>query len=295
MKKLTKTLLIAMLVIGTACTSQAQEEDGKIKVRITKEVDGKKETFEREYTSSEEMREDDEFREFAGDDNDFDFHIDMDGMHEQIIELHEGNGARAFSFSLDNDQGPHKRMKRQTFRGGGRNGFWFGDDDAVIDFRSFDSEEYEEELEEKMAELEERLKGLDKDLKDEIMDSMKEIEEMSSGIFPRKIRRGGISIEDTGNDFGSRGKVDEENKLDIDDMDLMIMNKRLTLRFRVKDAGELTVKVSNKNGKDIYNRYFEEFGGTFSDNIDFSKYSEGKYLLEISKGKKRLTKKIVVD
>ena len=75
----------------------------------------------------------------------------------------------------------------------------------------------------------------------------------------------------------------------------MIMNNRLTLRFRVEDAGELTVKISNEDGKDIYNRYFEKFGGTFSDNIDFSNYSDGKYLLEISKEKKRLTKMIVID
>ena len=104
MNKLFKTLAIVLLVIGTACTSQAQDEDTKIKVKVTKEVDGKKKTFEREYANIHEMRKDSEFREFAGDENDFDIHLDMDGMHERIIELHQGNGARAFSFSMDDNE-----------------------------------------------------------------------------------------------------------------------------------------------------------------------------------------------
>ena len=285
--------MVGMLVTGVACSSQAQK-DSNIRVRITREGDGKKETFEREYASVDEMREDDEYRAFAEGDTDFDFHFDTGGMHERIMELHEGD---TFSFSFDHDDGPHnephKRMQRHRFRGRGGNGFWFGDDDAVIDFRSFDSEEYEEKLKEKMSELEERIKGLDKNLQEEIMESMKEIEEMSSGIF--RIKRGGLSIEDVGDDFGSRGKVDRNNTLEVDDMDFMVMNKRLTLRFRVKEEGEVTIKISNESGKDIYSRYFESFGGTFSDNIDFSKYADGKYLLEVSKDKKRLTKKIVID
>jgi len=287
--------MITLLVAGTACTSQAQDEDSKIKVKITKEVDGKKMTFEKEYANGEEMRSDEEYREFAGDADDFAFHFDMDGMHEKMIELHEDGGARAFSFSFDDDDFPKKHMKRLQLHGGGQNAFWFGDDDAVIDMRGIGFEDYEEELEEKMEELEEKLKGLDKSLREDIMESLEEIQEMNSGIFPRRIKRGGISIQDTGDDFGKRGKVEEKNKLDADDMNFMIMNKRLTLRFGVKEAGELSVKISKEDGKEIYNRYFEKFGGMFSDHIDFSEYSEGNYLLEIAKDKKRLTKKIVID
>ncbi len=295
MNKIIKTLMISLLVAGTACTTQAQDEDDKIKVKITKEVDGKKETFEREYANAEEMMADDEYQEFAGGSTNFDIYFDSDGMHEKMIELYQDGGTRSFSFSFDDDDPRPKHSKRHHFGGGHQNGFWFGDNDAMIDLRSFDSEEYEEEMEEKMAELEEKIKGLDKSLQDDIMDAMKEIEEMSAGIFPRRINRSGISIEDTGSDFGSKGKVDEKNKLDVDDIDFMIIGNRLTMRFRVKDAGELSIKISNEDGKDIYNRYFEKFGGTFSDQIDFSKYSDGKYLLEITQNKKRLTKKIVID
>ena len=294
MNKLTKFLTIALLITGTVCSSQAQD-DSRIKIKITKEVDGKKEIFEREYASADEMRGDEEYQVFSGDDNDFDFQFDMDGVHEQIIELHEGNGAHAFSFSFNDDKGPHKRLKRQHFGGRVENSFWLDDENAVVDFRPFDLEEYEEELEEKMEVLKERIKELDENLQEDILESMKEIEEMSSGIFPKKIRRGGISIEDVGDDFGSRGKVNDKDMLDLDDMDFMIKNNRLTLKFRVEEPGELTFKISNEKGKDIYNRYFEKFGGTFSESIDFSKYSDGKYLLEISKDKKRLTKKIVID
>lgn len=295
MNKLIKTLMITLLVAGTACTSQAQDEDSKVKVKITKEVDGEKQTFEREYASAEEMRKDKEYREFAGGEDQFVFSFDGSGMHERMIELHEDGGARAFSFSFgDDESSPRNHMRNFQFGKGG-SGYVFGDEDAVMDMRAFGFGENEEELEEKMKELEEKLNDLDKDLRKEIMESVEEMQEMTSGIFPRRIKRGGISIQDADDDFGKRGKVEKENKLDSDDMDFIIMNKRLTLRFKIKDAGELTVKISNEAGKNIYNRYFEKFGGAFSDHIDFSNYSEGKYLLEISKDQKRLTKKIVID
>ncbi|MCP4457629.1 MAG: T9SS type A sorting domain-containing protein [Cytophagales bacterium] len=296
MNKLIKTLLITLLVAGTACTSQAQDEDSKIKVTVTKEVDGKKQTFERGYANAAEMQADEEYHEFAGDDKDFNLYFDTDGLHEKLIELHGDGGTRAYSFSFDDDDSrPLRHLKKHEFRnGGGHNSFFYGDDNAIFDLKSFDSEEYEEELEEKMAELEEKLKGLDKNLQKDIMESMEEIEEMSSSLYSRRINRSGISIEDTEGEFGKRGNVDANSKFDIDP-DFMILNSRLTLRFRVEDAGELTVKISNEDGKDIYNRYFEKFGGTFSDNIDFSNYSDGKYLLEITKDKKRLTKMVVID
>ncbi len=165
----------------------------------------------------------------------------------------------------------------------------------MIDFKGWNSEEFEAELDEKMKELQEKMKDLDKNLQEEIMESLKEIESIHAEKgFPKRIHRGGVSIGEVGDEFGKRGKVEDRNKLELDD-NYMIVGKRLTLRFRTPEEGELTVKISNEGGKDIYNRYFESFGGTFSDQIDFSNYSDGKYLLEIELDGKRLTKKIVIE
>lgn len=306
MNKQIKTLMIGLLIVGTAYTSQGQDEDSKIKVKITKTVEGKMPTFERECSHAKvecshvkEMRTGKKCHKFASDSSGFDRHLGMhhSGMRriERMIELNEGDSTQVFSSSFEDNDFPKHHMKCLQLHGGGQNGLWFSDDEAVFDFKMFDSEEYEKKLEEKMAELKEKLKGLDKKLQEDIMDAFKEIEEMSSGVFPRKIKQGGSSIEEVGDDFEKRGKVKEKNKLDAGDMNLRIINKRLTLRFRVKEAGEFTVKISNESGKAIYSRYFEEFEGTFSDTINFSNYSEGKYLFEILKDEKRLTKKIIID
>jgi len=288
--------MITLLVAGTACTSVAQNEDSKIKVKITKEVDGKKQTFEREYDSADEMRADEEYRKFAGDDDNFNFYFGGDDMHERIVELYRnGPGGGAYSFSFGDDESfPRNHMKSFNFGNGG-SGYVFSGDDAAVDFRAFGFGDNEEELEEKMEELEAKLKDLNKDLREEILEAVEEIQELNSGVFPRRIKRSGISIEDVGDDFGSRGKVADKDKLELDNMGFMVMANRLTLRFRVKDAGELSLKITNESGKEIYNRYFEKFGGMFSDKIDFSNYNDGKYLLEIKKDRKRLTKKIVIE
>ncbi len=287
--------MIATLVVGTACTSQAQDDkDKKITIQITKEVDGETKTFKGEYRNEEEMRSDPAFQEFAGDDTNV-FFFNGEGDEDRFIELRSGQGARAFSFNFDDDDFPHRMLRNFHHGQGGPRAFFFGDEDSVIDLRGWNSEEFEAELEEKMKELEEKLQDLDKDLQEDIMDALKEIESIHSEKgFPKRIHRGGISIGEVDDEFGKRGKVDSKNKLELDD-NYMIMGKRLTLRFRTPEEGELSVTVSNENGKDIYNRYFESFGGTFSDQIDFSSYSDGKYLLEIDLDGKRLTKKIVIE
>ena len=290
--------MILLLVAGTACTSQAQQDDEtKIKIKISRNVDGEIKTFEGEYASEEEMLSDPAYREFAGDEDDIAIFFDGDHHFERIMRRHGGPGAHAFSFSFDDEDGPMKHLRNFKFDQGGPGGpgvFWFGDDEAFA--KRFNSEEYEKELAEKMKELEEKMQGLDKKLKEDLMESMKEIEEMSANMMmPHRMRRGGISIEEPGNDFGKKGIVDTKDKLELEDVNYMVMNKRLNLRFRVKSEGEMSVKISNEAGKEIYNRYFEKFNGTFNDDIDFAKYSSGKYLLEISHDKKRLTKKLVID
>lgn len=295
MNKIFKTFMILLLVAGTACTTQAQQDDDKkIKIKISKKIDGETKTFEGEYASEEEMRNDPAYREFAGDEDDFAVFFDGDHHFDKMMRRHGGQGAHAFSFNFDDEDGPARHLRNFQFDQGGPGVFWFGDEDAFP--KRFNSEEYEKELAEKMKELEEKMQGLDKTLKEDLMKSMKEIEEMSASMMmPHRLKRGGVSIEDAGNDFGKRGIVDAKDKLELDDVNYMVMNKSLNLRFKVKNEGEMSVKISNEAGKEIYNRYFENFNGTFNDNIDFAKYSSGKYLLEISHDKKRLTKKLVIE
>jgi len=295
MNNLFKMSVMALLLVGSACTSEAQQNEKKIKVQISKYVEGEEKIFKGEYASEEEMLNDPAYREFAGGDDDFSFFFKGDDF-DKMIKLHKGAGAGTFSFGFDDDFPPMKQLREFQFDGGKPGVFMFGDGEAMAHMRMFDSKEYEAKMEQKMKELEEKMKGLDKDLQEDIMRSMREIEEMNSSLIPHMTKRGGVTVDEVGStDFGKRGVVEPKDKLELDDVNYMVVNKRLNVRFRLQDADELTVRISNEAGKEIYNRYFEKFNGTFDDQIDFNSYSSGKYLLEISQGKKRLTKKLVID
>lgn len=94
-----------------------------------------------------------------------------------------------------------------------------------------------------------------------------------------------------------KGEVNKNSKLELEDLSFYpnpSTTGRFKVRFKVPQEKELSIKVFNLDGKEVYNRYFERFGGTYSESIDLSGQSEGIYLLEISQGDKRITKKIVI-
>ena len=72
-------------------------------------------------------------------------------------------------------------------------------------------------------------------------------------------------------------------------------NGKIKVRFTTPEEGDLSIKVSNLDGREVFSRYFDRFSGIYSESIDLSGQKEGIYLLEIAQGKKRLVKKLVVN
>ena len=281
-------------MLATSLSIQAQDaDDKKIKIRISKQVDGDTKTFEGEYANEEEMINDPAYREFSESDDETAW-LDRQGEMERIPELHQGPSG--FSFDFDEDFFSNLISKSFDFSKSGTHSFFFDDQDAVTDLRGWNGEEFEEKLSEKMEQLEDNLKDLDTETRESIRQSIEDIQELHTSMgTPKRITRSTLSISEVGDDFGEKGKVSENEKLELNEVNLTSARNRLIMKLKPKGEGELSVKISTQSGKDIYNRYFETFGGTFSDTIDFSPYSDGKYLLEIQRGKKRLTKKIVIE
>ena len=101
-----------------------------------------------------------------------------------------------------------------------------------------------------------------------------------------------------GDEFGKKGKVNESDLLELEDLTFYpnpSKNGKIKVRFSTPSENNLSIKVSNLEGKEVFSRYFESFSGRYAETIDLSGQKEGIYLLEISQGKKRLTKKLVVD
>jgi hypothetical protein len=299
MNTASKTLMLALMVLVFACTSHAQD-DSKIKVKITKQIDGETKTFEREYANAEEMNNDPEYQKFSGSDKGMTFTFRGPRDMQRHIEIF-GDGDKTFSWKFDSDEfDGHMDKVREHMKEfrmhKGPGVYMFGDEGDIHIYRR-DFEGKEEELQKKLKELEEKMKGLDKDIQEEIRKSLESLEETYQSMgAPRKIHRGGLSVTDVNEgDFGKKGVVSKSEQLELTDVNFAVMHKRLQMQFRVAQKGELQVKITNSAGKEIYNRYFENYDGRFSDSIDFGKYSPGKYLLEINQGKKRYTRKIEIS
>ena len=273
-------MALALLLAVSMAWAQSKEE-GKIKIEITKEINGEKKTFKGEYNSTEEMRADPQYQEFAGEEEGFNFWFDDDGDADVLLHLdqfknHHGSAFKFFHRDGDDDE-DNNTFFYKHFDGDSMDGFF----DVYLD--DMDMAEYKEKLKDLGIEFE------------MLFDRINDEDGANVQAFVISKR---IKISDVDDEFGKKGKVEESNVLDLEDLVFFpnpSSNGRIKVRFKLPEEGELSIKVSNLDGKEVFSRYFERFGGTYSEMIDLSGQKDGIYLLEIGQGKKRLTKKIVIN
>ena len=257
----------------------AQSDESKIVVEITKDVNGERKTFKGEYDSTEEMKADPQYQEFAGEEEGFNFWFDTDDRSDIFLHLDQFQNRNGSSFhffkSDDGDDGSSYFFKH--FDGDSVDGFF----DIHLD--GMDMDEYKEKMEELGINLDAILNRLDDNGEN---DKVK--------VFVSK----NLKITDVDDEFGKKGVVSENNILKLDELDFSpnpSSNGRFKVRFKLPEEGELDIEVSNLDGKTVFSRHFDRFGGTYSEMIDLSGQKDGIYLLEITQGKKRLTRKIVIN
>lgn len=287
--------LIAVLIVSTA---DAQKKD-EIKVKITKEIDGETKTLEKTYSSEEEMKADPEFREMTGE-NEFYFNFSGAGTNA-MIEIEElkrhaeemaKEGKRAYSFHFSDEEE------------GEPNVFFFGENGEGEFLQEFhedfqwEMEEHKEMIHEQMKKIKEELENINEE---ELKEEMKKLEdllkEQHTKSFHIRIDKR-VRVEDVdGDEFGKKGRVSDSNLLELDGLNFFPnpSDGRFRLRFKVPSEGPLDIKVFSLDGKEVYSRSFERFGGIYSEAVDLSDEEKGIYLMEISQGKKRLTKKIAIS
>ncbi|MEO9475473.1 MAG: T9SS type A sorting domain-containing protein [Cyclobacteriaceae bacterium] len=289
-KTFTKQLLGLFLILMYAGVSaQDAEGDGKIVLEITKEVNGEKKTFKGEYENEAQMRADPNYKEFVGEDGDFNFGfhgVDHNNIAIDIQKLMDQNG---FNFSFDTDSGP-KAI--------------FGFDSAMVFDFSKDMEQMAEEMQRMGANVQAfRLDG-DTGMAWVFGDSSNnavqnhvrvfgDMDESGDAMVMKKLK----IIEIDGDEFGKKGKVKDSESLELESLDYYPnpSTGSFKLRFKVPQQGELSVKVYDLDGKEVFSRYFNQFGGTYSESLDLTDQSAGVYLLEVQLDKKRLTRKIVIE
>lgn len=269
-------LFVALMVLQLAV--YAQPDDGKIIVEITKDVNGEKETFKGEYENADQMRSDPSYKEFAGEDEGFNFWIDTDGDEDAFLQIDQFKDKNKSFYHFFHGSGDDEDAFFFKQLDGDSSGGFFS-----FNFDGFDSEALKERMEKLGVEMNMIFRNRDN-------------EGTRSSASAMNSKR--VKVLDVENEFGKRGRVDTGNMLALNDLAFSpnpSSNGRFKVRFKLPEEGELNICVSNLDGKAVFTRYFERFGGTYSEMIDLSGQKEGIYLLEISQGKKRLTKKIVIN
>lgn len=288
MKKiLTKPMLgfLFMVLLGLYSVAQEKkEEKDQISIRITREEDGDIKTLEKTYSSEKELKTDPELREFMGEEDKVSF-----WFSDEIspgLENFDLDKSR-FMFSFDGHEVFTDRMRHLP--------------DSLF-------EEFDKIMQERMKDMHKNdvttfRFGFDEDcfaLPDSAMRYMafrSPRHENSNTHFENiVIKRIRIS-EEIGDDFGKKGQVKPSDKLELDGLRYYpnpSPNGRFKLKFQTPIEGELSIKIYNLDGKEIFNRYFETYNGLYSEAIDLSGQEVGVYLLEVALDGKRLTRKIAI-
>jgi hypothetical protein len=67
------------------------------------------------------------------------------------------------------------------------------------------------------------------------------------------------------------------------------------LKFNLEQKGEVTVKVMDIMGKEVYKETILDFGGMYDNEVNLSGHEKGVYVLQIVQNKKVLSRKILIE
>lgn len=297
---LTLTLLLMLLLTGL---SKAQ--DNEVKIEISRNVNGEKQTFTKTYDSEEAMKNDKELKEFMGDDNHVQFWFGSDNANIQAFNFEDlGQQMQNFSFRYghEDEENGHSFM------------FLSDEDSAFSKQFSLQMKDMAKHLQLGVStQLQDMQQNMIIDLQQNgsfvynFGDSAEQFssfqilkdndEDGQQKVFCFRLSHS-VSITDDTSEFGTKGSVPASKKLELNDLKYYpnpAPNGQFELRFDVEEPGELRISIYNMEGKEVFNRYFEQINGNYAETIDLSNQSEGIYLLEIEKDGKRLTRKIAIN
>lgn len=280
---LTNTMITCLILSAPWIAAMAQDKKEQIKIQITKEVDGEVKTFERSYDSKAAMQADAELEEFIGKAYTWPQPDDKSGAGYFADSLDEKT---IYAYHFDEEFANHLKMLRPS-------------DSSLKKLKAL-AENFETLLAKEAFTI-----HFDEDFDIRFNDSLSSEIRARIRAFQQEKQtthhwkgRKNISVTEEVDAFGKLGKVKEDERLDLSDLSFFpnpSPSGRLQLRFSVPEAGELSIKLYDIDGKQIFNRYLADYAGHFSESINLSHQQAGIFLLEISLDDKRLTRKLIID
>ena len=92
-----------------------------------------------------------------------------------------------------------------------------------------------------------------------------------------------------------KSKDDAEEKEDEVNLYPNPNDGKFSLKFHVDQPCDLSVKVYNSQGKEVYAEKMKDFSGDYDNQLNLSGKAKGNYILKISEGKKTISEKFVIE
>jgi hypothetical protein len=268
-----------MLTVGMSAMAQKnisqniQEKDGKLKIHVESSQDGKKEVFERSY-NVEGMSQDEKDKLVNRiTDSLWTSSGDGDGTRKQIRIKVDRNtdistdGDGPFTYNSPRSKSKKrveiykdgKKIEQDLDGDGDRDITMFFKDfgnDMERKFKNFDHKEMFSSIEPMMKDLKFKFDG---DMKDfDFLNESKTVKALK--IYPNKP-----------------------------------FDNKLNLKFYAPEKGDVSVIVTDLNGKEVGSQKFKDFQGDFMGQVDLKKNVKGTLFVTVTQGQDGTAKRVVVE
>ena len=269
-------LTIGMSVIAQKNISQnIEEKDGKLKIHVESSQDGKKEVFERSYNVegiSQEAKEKlinhitDSLWTTSGEGNRKQIRIKVDRNGDNTTHNSDDNDV---PFSLNSPKGKTKE-RVEIYKDGKKiekdlDGY--GDNDMTIFFKNLGSD-------------------IEKQFKD--FDHKKMFSSIEPMVKDFKFKFDG-DMKDF--DFMNESKTVKALKIYPNKP----FDNKLNLKFYAPEKGDVSVIVTDINGKEVGSQKLKGFQGDFMGQVDLKKNVKGTLFVTVTQGQDGTAKRVVVE
>ena len=270
-----------MLTIGMSAMAQKnisqniEEKDGKLKIHVESSQDGKKEVFEKTYNVKEMSPEAKE--KLINHITDSLWTASGEGNRKQIRIKVDRDGDNANPNSDDNNvpfslNSPNRRSKKRVeiYKDGKRiekDSDGNSGDDVTIFFKDFGND------------MEKKFKNFDH-------------KEMFSSIEPM-IKDLKFKFDGDMKDFDFLNESKTVKALKI--YPNKPFDNKLNLKFYAPEKGDVSVIVTDINGKEVGSQKFKDFQGDFMGQVDLKKNVKGTLFVTVTQGQDGTAKRVVVE
>ena len=282
-KKAMKNIITTALILTIGMSAMAQknisqnieEKDGKLKIHVESSQDGKKEVFEKTYDTKNMSSEAKE--QLINRITDSLWTSSGEGNRKQIRIKVDRNGDNANPNSDDNDvpfslNSPNGKTKKRVeiYKDGKKiEKDSYGDfsDDMTIFFKDFGND------------MEKKFKNFDhKEMFSSMEPMMKDFKFKFDG-----------DLKDF--DFLNESKTVKALKIYPNKP----FDNKLNLKFYAPEKGDVSVIVTDLNGKEVGSQKFKDFQGDFIGQVDLKKNVKGTLFVIVTQGQDGTAKRVVVE